>query len=242
MTVTVADGAEVPAILRDDATSLAAGSFLASLSAAEAADLARSAAPRHFSRGDVLFSEGDEGNEVVVIHSGRVKVCGKRAGREVIFSVLDPGSVLGELSAVDGSPRSATVIALEPTEVAVISVEDFREYLLTHPRVSSELLRLVAERLRQTSLRQLEFGTTQTLTRLCGTLMELSDRYGQSVGTNVEVTIPLSQQELAELSGMSREALVKGLHQLRSLGWLSVDDRTIVLHDATAIRSRARLG
>jgi CRP/FNR family cyclic AMP-dependent transcriptional regulator len=241
LTVTVADGAEVPAILRDDATSLAAGSFLVSLSAAEAADLARSAAPRHFSRGDVLFSEGDEGNEVVVIHSGRVKVCGKRAGREVIFSVLDPGSVLGELS-VDGSPRSATVIALEPTEVAVISVEDFREYLLTHPRVSSELLRLVAERLRQTSLRQLEFGTTQTLTRLCGTLMELSDRYGQSVGTNVEVTIPLSQQELAELSGMSREALVKGLHQLRSLGWLSVDDRTIVLHDATAIRSRARLG
>jgi len=178
----------------------------------------------------------------VVLHSGRVKVCAKRAGREVIFSVLDPGSVLGELSAVDGSPRSATVIALEPTDVAVIGVEDFREYLLAHPRVSSELLRLVAERLRQTSLRQLEFGTTQTLTRLCGTLTELSDRYGQSVGANVEVTIPLSQQELAELSGMSREALVKGLHQLRSLGWLSVDDRTIVLHDAAAIRRRAQLG
>ncbi|MGD0808582.1 MAG: Crp/Fnr family transcriptional regulator [Acidimicrobiales bacterium] len=221
---------------------MAAGSFLASLSAAEATDLARSAERRHFSRGDILFSEGDEGNEVVVLHSGRIKVCGKRGDREVIFSVLDPGSILGELSAVDGSPRSATAIVLEPTEVAVISIEDFREYLLTHPRVSSELLRLVAERLRQASLRQLEFGTTPTLTRLCGTLMELSDRYGHSVGANVEVTLPLSQQELAELSGMSREALVKGLHQLRSLGWLSVDDRTIVLRDATAIRRRATLG
>jgi CRP-like cAMP-binding protein len=226
----------------DSATGLAEGSFLASVSAAEAADLARLAEQRHFARGDVLFSEGDEGNEVVILHSGRVKVCGKRAGREVIFSVLDPGSILGELSAVDGSPRSATVIALEPTEVAVIGTEDFREYLLTHPRVSSELLRLVAERLRQTSFRQLEFGTTQTLTRLCGTLVELSDRYGHSVGANIEVTIPLSQQELAELSGMSREALVKGLHQLRSLGWLSVDDRTIMLHEVTAIRRRSLLG
>ena len=100
------------------------------MSSAEASNLARMAERRHFSRGDILFSEGDEGNEVVVLHSGRVKVCGKRAGREVIFSVLDPGSVLGELSAVDGSPRSATVIALEPTDVAVIGVEDFREYLL----------------------------------------------------------------------------------------------------------------
>ena len=108
--------------------------------------------------------------------------------------------------------------------------------------MSSELLRLVAERLRQASLRQLEFGTTNTLTRLCGTLVELSDRYGRTVEGRVEVTLPLSQQELAELSGMSREALVKGLHQLRSLGWLSVDERTIVFHDPEAIKKRALAG
>lgn len=215
---------------------------MGSLSGPEAAEFTRGSQRRHFSRGDALFEEGDQGDDVLVLQSGRVKVCGKRGGREVIFSVLDPGSILGELSAVDGSPRSATVIALEPTEVVAISTEDFREFLLAHPRVSTELLRLVAERLRQSSLRQLEFGTTATLTRLCGTLVQLCDRYGTTVDGKVEVTLPLNQQELAELSGMSREALVKGLHQLRSLGWLTVDDRTIVLLDAPAIRRRARVG
>jgi CRP/FNR family transcriptional regulator, cyclic AMP receptor protein len=204
--------------------------------------LARWSHKRCFARGDVIFSEGEAGDDVILLTSGRVKVCGRRSGREVIFSVLDAGSILGELSAVDGSPRSATVIALEATEVDAIAIDDFRGFLLANPRVSSELLRLVAERLRQASSRQLEFGTTQTLTRLCGSIVQMSDRYGHAVDGRVEVIMPLSQQELAELSGMSREAIVKGLHQLRSLGWLSVDDRTVVVHDLAAIRRRAKTG
>jgi CRP/FNR family transcriptional regulator, cyclic AMP receptor protein len=157
------------------------------------------------------------------------------------LSVLDASAILGELSAVDGSPRSATAVALEPTEVDAIGIDDFREFLSANPRVSSELLRLAAERLRQASSRQLEFGATQTLTRLCASIVQMSDRYGHTVDGRVEVVIPLSQQELAGLSGMSR-AIVKGLHQLRSLGWLSVDDRTFVVHDLAAIRRRAQTG
>jgi CRP-like cAMP-binding protein len=216
--------------------------FLRWLVDAERADLERRSRGRFFSRGDVLFWEGDGGDDVMVVRSGRVKVCRRRGGREVILSVLDPGSILGELSAVDGSPRSATVVALEDVEVDTISVDNFREFLLAHPRVSSELLRLVAARLRLASTRQLEFGTTHTLTRLCGTIVGLAERYGRTEGERVEVTTPLNQQELAELSGMSREALVKGLHQLRSLGWLAIEDRTIVLLDPEAIRRRARHG
>ena len=226
----------------DRADAVPESGFLGRLTPPEAADLARRSQKRRFARGDVIFTEGEAGDEVVLLTSGRVKVCGRRSGREVILSVLDAGAILGELSAVDGSPRSATVVALEPTEVDAIGIDDFREFLSANPRVSSELLRLVAERLRQASSRQLEFGATQTLTRLCASIVQMSDRYGHTVDGRVEVVMPLSQQELAGLSGMSREAIVKGLHQLRSLGWLSVDDRSFVVHDVAAIRRRAQTG
>ena len=98
---------------------------------------------------------------------GRVKVSIRRRSREVILAVLDPGSLLGEVSAIDGGSRSATVVALEPVEVDVTSFADFREFLDEHPRVAGELLQLVVARLRDTSLRQVEFGTVDTLGRLC---------------------------------------------------------------------------
>lgn len=215
--------------------------FLRRLTEAEASALKLGSRRRLFSRGDVVFWEGDDAGEVMVLRAGRVKVCGRRSGREVIMSILDPGALLGEVSAVDGSPRSATVIALERVEIDAIPLERFHEFLETHPRVSADLLRLLVARLRQSSDRLLEFGTTDTLTRLCGTLARAAERYGRAVEERVEIAVPLNQQELAEWSGMSREAFVKGLHQLRSVGWLSVEERTIVLLDPAAIRDRARL-
>jgi CRP-like cAMP-binding protein len=187
----------------------------------------------------VLFRQGDPGEEVLVLRAGRVKVSARRASGEVILAVLDAGSLLGELSAVDGAPRSATLVALECVEVDVATCDEFALLLEEHPRIATELLRLVAGRLRDTSLRQLEFGTMDTLGRLCAALTELATRYGRSVGDGTEISAPLHQGELASWSGMSREAVVKGFRQLRSLGWLSVDGRTITLHDPTAINQRA---
>lgn len=177
----------------------------------------------------------------MVLRSGRVKVCAVRSGRELILAVLDPGSLLGEISAVDGSPRSATVVALEAVEIDAIGVDAFRDFMVEHPRVPSQLLAILAERLRLSSARQLEFGSSSTLTRLCAMLVGLSERYGEEVaGGGVIITSPLSQRELASWSGMSREALVKGLHHLRSLGWVSVEERTIVILDPEAVCRRAQ--
>jgi CRP/FNR family cyclic AMP-dependent transcriptional regulator len=216
--------------------------FLRWLNDEEGADLRPLSQRRAFSRGDVIFNEGDPGEEVIVLRAGRAKVCARRGGREVILSVLDPGSLVGEISAIDGSRRSATVIALEPVEIDVIGLEEFSCFLLSHPRVPLELLRLLASRLRSLSTRQLEFGAASTLTRVCGTITRLAERYGTEVEGRIEIDAPLSQQEMASWSGMSREAFVKGLHQLRSLGWMAVEDHRIVLLDPGAISQRARLG
>ena len=215
------------------------GDFLRRLTDPEAKSLEDRSRRKSYARGAIIFRAGDPGGEAFVLRSGRVKVSARRRNREIILAVLDPGSLLGEVSAIDGGSRSATVVALEPVEVDVTSFDDFREFLDEHPRVAGELLQLVVARLRDASLRQVEFGTVDTLGRLCVSLTQLADRYGSPSGDHVEVDAPVNQQELAEWAGMSREAVVKGLRQLRSLGWLTVDGRALTLLDPQAIRRRA---
>jgi CRP-like cAMP-binding protein len=218
---------------------LADGDFLRRLTDSEAKSLEARSRRKSFARGAIIFRAGEPGDEALVLRRGRVKVSVRRRSRDVILAVLDPGSILGEVSAIDGGPRSATVVALEPVEVDVTSFADFREFLDENPRVAGELLQLVVTRLRVASLRQVEFGTVDTLGRLCVSLTQLAERYGRPSGDHIEVDAPINQQELAEWAGMSREAVVKGLRQLRSLGWLTVEGRALTLLDPAAIRRRA---
>jgi len=215
------------------------GDFLRRLTDSEAKSLEARSRRKSYARGAIIFRAGDPGDDAFVLRKGRVKVSVRRRSREVILAVLDPGSLLGEVSAIDGGSRSATVVALEPVEVDVTSFADFHEFLEEHPRAAGELLQLVVARLRDASLRQVEFGTVDTLGRLCMSLTRLAERYGRPNGDHTEVDAPINQQELAEWAGMSREAVVKGLRQLRSLGWLTVDGRALTLLDAPAIRRRA---
>jgi CRP-like cAMP-binding protein len=215
------------------------GDFLRRLTDSEAKSLEFRSRRKSFARGAIIFRAGDPGDEALVLRKGRVKVTSRRRNREVILAVLDPGSLLGEVSAIDGGPRSATVVALEAVEVDALSAAEFNEFLQEHPRVAGELLQLVIGRLRDASLRQVEFGTVDTLGRLCASVTQLAERYGRPSGDHVEVEAPINQQELAEWAGMSREAVVKGLRQLRSLGWLTVDGRALTLLDPPAISRRA---
>jgi CRP/FNR family transcriptional regulator, cyclic AMP receptor protein len=213
--------------------------FLRRLTDEESVSFANRCRRKTFGRGSVLFRQGDSGDEVFILRSGRVKVSARRGGREVILAVYDAGALLGELGAVDGNVRSATVTALEGVEVDAISHVDFIALLEQYPRVATELLRLVAGRLRSTSLRQLEFGTMDALARLCASLCELAARYGTVRDGEIEFDTPFHQGELASWSGISREAVVKGFRQLRGLGWLVVDGKTLILRNPDAIRRRA---
>ncbi|MGH9169770.1 MAG: Crp/Fnr family transcriptional regulator [Acidimicrobiales bacterium] len=213
--------------------------FLRWLTEPEASDLEHLSQRRTFLRGDVIFWERDPSQDVMVVRSGRVKVCSRRSGREVIMAVLDPGALLGEVAAADGQPHSATVVALEDVAVDVLSVGSFEEFLTANPRVSATLLRLAAGRLRNASERQVEFGSSDTVTRVCTLLDRLGSRYGTEVEGSLEISAPLSQQELADWSGMSREAFVKALSRLRKLGWIAVGNHKIVLLDPASVARRA---
>jgi CRP-like cAMP-binding protein len=214
--------------------------FVDGLPAAAVAELERLGGRRRYAAGETLFLEGDRAGEALVLVSGEVKISvGSQDGREVILDVLEPGSLIGELSAIDGEPRSATVAALSPVEVLAVATGPFNEFLDRHPDVLRQLLLEVIRRLRVRVRHQLEFGTGDALGRVCARLMELADRYGRNEGDALVLSSPVSQSELAAWTGLSREAIVKALRALRQLGWIDNRGRTIVIRQVESLRERA---
>jgi len=214
--------------------------FVEGLPAAAAAELERLGGRRRYAAGETLFLEGDRAGEVLVLVSGEVKISvGSQDGREVILDVLEAGSLIGELSAIDKEPRSATVAALSAVEVLAVAAGPFNEFLDRHPDVLRQLLLEVIRRLRVRVRHQLEFGAGDALGRVCARLVELTDRYGRDDGSAVVLSSPVSQSELAAWTGLSREAIVKALRALRQLGWIDNRGRTIVIRKLDSLRDRA---
>lgn len=215
-------------------------SFVEQLDDGQRSRLLAGGTRRRYPPGAVLFVEGDPAHETLVVLRGELKVSAASFdGREVILEVFGPGDLVGELSALDGRPRSATATALSPLEVLALPCEAFNRFLLEHPALMHRLLVEVTGRLRASGRRQVEFGTGDALGRVCARLVELAERYGHPVGSDVEVTSPLSQADLAAWAGLSREAVVKALRALRALGWVQVDGRRLTIRRLDELRERA---
>lgn len=224
----------------DETPRAGGGDFLAGLPPPAAEELRRLGARRRFPAGAVLFVEGDPAHEALVLLSGEVKVSvGSTEGKEIVLEVFEAGALLGELSVIDGNPRSATVTALTPIEVLAVATGAFNDFLDRHPRVLRRLLIDVIGRLRSRVRHQLEFGTGDALGRVCARLADLADRYGVAGGDAVVLHSPVNQSELAEWAGLSREAVVKALRALRQLGWIEVRGRTFVVRDLDNVRRRS---
>jgi CRP-like cAMP-binding protein len=226
---------------RELATPVASKPFLARLAPDDREALETAAHRRRFPKGAVAFWEGDATDDVMVLVSGRVKASvASSDGREVIVNILDAGDILGELSAIDGTRRSATVTTLESVDALVVPRSRFEALLRDRPGIAVELLRIVAQKLRESSQRQLEFATVDALGRLCRCVLDLADRYGAPGAAGRSVQVPFAQHDLAAWTGLSREAVVKGLRTLRTLGWIETSGRSMTILDETAVRDRAR--
>ncbi|MBW3657438.1 MAG: Crp/Fnr family transcriptional regulator [Actinobacteria bacterium] len=197
------------------------------------------AGTRRLRRGVTLFCEGDRSDTVAYLLSGRVKVSyHTRTGVEVVLAVHGPGQLLGELSAIDGSPRSASVVALEPVDVVLVPAVTFRRFLTTHPDLTLRLLELLAERLRDADRKRVEFGSHDVVGRVAARLSELTERYGVAGDGTVDVELPLTQDELAAWVGASREGVSKALRVLRERGVIATGRRRIIVHDRDELARR----
>jgi CRP/FNR family transcriptional regulator, cyclic AMP receptor protein len=214
--------------------------FLGALSHAEREDLAARGRTRAYARGTRLFRAGAASDSIVVVLSGRVKVASPAGGdREAVLAFRGPGDLLGELSALDGLPRSATVSAVEPVEALVVEARRFRAFLEQHPRLALLLLATLSRRLRDADRKRVEFAAHDSVGRVAARLVELAREHGEAGGAGVQITLPISQDELAGWTGSSREAVAKALHTLRSLGWVRTGRRRITVVDLEALRARS---
>lgn len=214
-------------------------SFLDRLDAEQREGLLALGRVRRYPAQSIIFFEGDAAHDVVIIRAGDLKISATVEEREVVLDVLGPGDILGEVAAIDGLPRSATLTTLTAAEVLRIPADEFMDHLAAHPAVALVLMRCLAARVRDASRRQVEYGALDAVGRVCRRLVELMDRYGRPTTGGVAISGPLTQAEIAAWAGLSREAVVKALHGLRALGWVATTPRTITIVDVDAVTFRA---
>jgi CRP/FNR family transcriptional regulator, cyclic AMP receptor protein len=215
--------------------------FLDALSQEEVAQLHARGVVRRFPRGDALFHERQASDRVMLLTEGRVKIAStSEDGRETVLAFRGPGEVLGELSAIDGKPRSAGVTAVDPVVALVIPARAFRAFLERSPRALLWILERLIARLREADRKRAEFGTSDTIGRVAARLVELAADYGrEQPGGGVRIDLPITQEELASWVGSSREGVNKALQTLRGLRWVETERRAITVLDMEALKKRA---
>jgi CRP-like cAMP-binding protein len=193
------------------------------------------------STGHVFFSQGEQGDRLYVIISGKVKV-GRRSseGREAFFTLRGPSESFGELSAFDPGPRTSTATAI--TEVCAVPVDGavLRSWVADHPEVADRLLRVLARRLRRTDDILCDLILTDVPGRTAKQLLGLAQRFGVQEDGAIRVAHGLTQEELAHLVGSSRETVNKVLSDFSQRGWIRLERKSMVIADSEHLARRAR--
>lgn len=189
-----------------------------------------------------LFHKGDEGSQVFVILEGHARVVTSSAdGSDVQFGIMDPGEVFGELALLGEGERTATVSAIEPCELLVIDRRDFLAFLKHQPDVANKLLEVLASRIRRIS----EFVEDRVFlnlpSRLAKKLLSLRDAYGEESRDGIRIELKLSQQELGNMVGTSRESINKQMRAWEEDGVLAMRRGIITIRDEEALESLAGL-
>lgn len=172
---------------------------------------------RRYRKGEAIIQMADHGTSFYMIRSGEVKVVRSiPAGGEAVVSVLGPNDFFGEMALLDGRPRSASIYALESTEVLVLPREDFLGFLHSHPSIAIEVIVVLADRIRSLN-EQIEEGLLDLPQRLARRLLDLGRRRGIHTGEGIRIQIPLTQSELAGMVRASRQRVNRLLAQWQDL-------------------------
>jgi CRP/FNR family cyclic AMP-dependent transcriptional regulator len=214
--------------------------FLERLPAASLGRLDAMSTPRLLRPGAALVLEGDVANRVWLVRAGLVKVVSNhRDGHEPILGLRGADDLIGELGALDGSPRSATVTALTPTTLQEFGADDFRTWLRQDPDAAAALMAHMAVRLRESDAFRVSYVGDDVPTRLARCLLDLGRRHGEaSADGTVQITLPLSQKDLAGLVMASRDAVAKTLRSWRSAGLVTTGRRSVVIVDPARLERR----
>lgn len=187
--------------------------------------LAASAVTRRFPRNAVLINEGEQGDSLFIVLSGRLKVyASNEAGKEIVIDFHGPGECVGEMS-LDGAPRSASVVTTEATTCAIVGREYFREFVREHPDFAMYLIGKLIQRARRAT----ENVKSLALSDVYGRLLRLLDHLADDVDGAKVVSEKLTQKEIADRIGASRDMISRLMKDLVAGGYLALEDRGIVI-------------
>ena len=197
--------------------------------------------PVHLPRRHILFAEGDAGDRMYLVLFGRVKVSRRMAdGRHGLLAVLGPSDVFGEWAIFDPGPRKLTATA--SSNIAVVSMDRnaMRSWIRERPELAEQMLQTFARRLRRAQEDLTYLGSATVAERLAAQLLALAERFGTSDGRVVRVSHGLTQDEIAQLIGSSRESVGKILTEFSRRGWIRIFGRSVTIMNAERLAMRAR--
>ena len=207
--------------------------------APEALDqLCRYAKPTVLKRGATIFVKDDPANGLYAVISGRVKISNSSPdGRNVILGFVGPGDLFGEMAVLDGQPRSADATANTNCEIFVIDRRDFLSFVRSQPTLATKFIELMCARLRWTSDRVEQLILRKDLPgRLANALLGLTENRRLDGERRI---IAITQQEIGEMVGMSRESINKQLREWTLRKWVHLEHGAIEVLDASALRELA---
>jgi CRP-like cAMP-binding protein len=192
-------------------------------------------------KGSILFKEGDDGEHLYIIIDGKLKLgTSSGDGRENLLSILGPGEMFGELSLFDPGPRTSTATAVTDAKLLSLSHEKVIPWLRQNPEVSLQLLTRLSQRLRRTNEAVGDLVFSDVPGRVAKALIDLGDRFGKTTPEGLLVNHDLTQEELAQLVGASRETVNKALADFAGRGWLKLDGRSALIADVDRLSKRSR--
>ncbi|MGH3550555.1 MAG: Crp/Fnr family transcriptional regulator [Pseudonocardiaceae bacterium] len=197
--------------------------------------------PVSFPRAHIIFAEGELGDRLYIIQSGKVKIGRKSAdGRENLLAVFGPSDMFGELSIFDPGPRTSTATTV--TEVKAVSMDRpaLREWITKRPEIAEQLLRVIARRLRRTNNMLADLIFTDVPGRVAKSLLQLAHDFGTQESGILRVTHDLTQEEIAQLVGASRETVNKALADFAARGWLRLEGKSVLILEPQRLARRAR--
>jgi CRP/FNR family transcriptional regulator, cyclic AMP receptor protein len=194
-----------------------------------------------FPRGTVIFNEGEPGDRLYIVSTGKVKI-GRRSpdGRENLLSIFGPSDMFGELSIFDPGPRTSTATTVTDVRAYTMDRNALREWIAQRPEIAEQLLRVVARRLRRTNNLLADLIFTDVPGRVAKALLQLAQRFGSQEAGLLRVTHDLTQEEIAQLVGASRETVNKALADFAHRGWIRLEGKSVLISDSERLARRAR--
>ncbi len=215
--------------------------LLRHLSDADLTALSDEVSRQSLRKGQILFRKGSKGRSLFIIQEGAIKiVLPSNAGGEVAVAIFKEGDFFGEMALLDHRPRSADAVAVSPSRLLVLEKETFSHFLKNSESAIDMILCSLAQRIRNTDALIEDTCFLKIPNRLAKKLLELADSFGRSEGKAVRICLPLTQKEIADMIGATRESINKEMKILRQSGIIALSDRNICILDPARLHARSK--